>query len=81
VSQGWVSRLVAQYRAEGGAAFEPRSRRPKTPAAAISGATAALIVGLRKELAGQGLAAGRTPSAGTWNTTGSGCRRRRSAGT
>ena len=30
VSQGWVSRLVARYRAEGEAAFEPRSRRPKT---------------------------------------------------
>jgi|GEM_PF-2126821 hypothetical protein len=28
VSQGWVSRLVARYRAEGEAAFEPRSRRP-----------------------------------------------------
>ena len=24
VSQGWVSRLVARYRAGGGAAFEPR---------------------------------------------------------
>ncbi|MGA5361156.1 helix-turn-helix domain-containing protein [Streptomyces purpurascens] len=30
VSQGWVSRLVGRYRAEGEAAFEPRSRRPKT---------------------------------------------------
>ncbi len=30
VSQSWVSRLVARYRAEGVAAFEPRSRRPKT---------------------------------------------------
>jgi transposase len=29
VSQGWVSRLVARYRAEGEAAYEPRSRRPK----------------------------------------------------
>jgi len=27
LSQGWVSRLVARYRAEGEAAFEPRSRR------------------------------------------------------
>jgi hypothetical protein len=26
VSQGWVSRLVARYRAEGEAAFEPRFR-------------------------------------------------------
>lgn len=30
VSQGWISRLVARYRREGAAAFEPRSRRPQT---------------------------------------------------
>lgn len=58
VSQGWVSRLVARYRAEGEAAFEPRSRRPKTSPRAIPEATAALITELRKELAGQGLDAG-----------------------
>jgi transposase-like protein len=28
VSQGWVSRLMARYRAEGEAAFEPASRAP-----------------------------------------------------
>jgi len=58
LSQGWVSRLVARYRAEGQAAFEPRSRRPKTSPNAISDATADLIITLRKELAGQGLDAG-----------------------
>jgi transposase InsO family protein len=58
VSQGWVSRLVARYRAEGEAAFEPRSRRPKTSPGAISQETAELIVRLRKELAGRGLDAG-----------------------
>jgi transposase InsO family protein len=58
VSQGWVSRLVARYRAEGEAAFEPRSRRPKTSPGAISGQTAELIVRLRKELAERGLDAG-----------------------
>jgi transposase InsO family protein len=58
VSQGWVSRLVARYRVEGEAAFEPRSRRPKTSPNAISDATADLIITLRKELAGQGLDAG-----------------------
>jgi transposase InsO family protein len=58
VSQGWVSRLVARYRAEGQAAFEPRSRRPKTSPNAISGETADLIVRLRKDLARQGLDAG-----------------------
>jgi transposase len=58
VSQGWVSRLVARYRAEGEAAFEPRSRRPRTSPAAISDATVELIIRLRKELAGRGLDAG-----------------------
>jgi transposase InsO family protein len=58
VSQGWVSRLVARYRAEGQAAFEPRPRRPKTSPRAIPQATVSLIVELRKELAGQGLDAG-----------------------
>ncbi len=58
VSQGWVSRLVARYRAEGEAAFEPRSRRPKTSPGAIGDATVELIARLRKELAGQGLDAG-----------------------
>ena len=58
VSQGWISRLVARYRAEGEAAFEPRSRRPKSSPKAISPVTAELIVRLRKELAGQGLDAG-----------------------
>jgi transposase InsO family protein len=58
VSQGWVSRLVARYRAEGQAAFEPRSRRPKSSPRAVPAATVALIIELRKELAGQGLDAG-----------------------
>ena len=30
LSQAWVSRLMARYRLEGEAAFEPRSRRPNT---------------------------------------------------
>jgi transposase InsO family protein len=58
VSQGWVSRLVARYRAEGEAAFAPRSRRPKTSPAAIGDRTAELIIAVRKDLAGQGLDAG-----------------------
>jgi transposase InsO family protein len=53
-----VSRLVARYRAEGETAFEPRSRQPKTSPAAVSQSTVDLIIGLRKELAGQGLDAG-----------------------
>jgi transposase InsO family protein len=43
---------------EGAAAFEPRSRRPKTSPSAISPDTVELIVRLRKDLAGQGLDAG-----------------------
>jgi transposase InsO family protein len=58
VSQGWVSRLVARYRAEGEAAFEPRSRRPLTSPNAIAQGTVELITRLRKDLAGQGLDAG-----------------------
>jgi transposase InsO family protein len=58
VSQGWVSKLVARYRAEGEAAFEPRSRRPKTSPAAIPDRVAELITELRKDLAGRGLDAG-----------------------
>jgi transposase InsO family protein len=58
VSQGWISRLVARYRTEGEAAFEPRSRRPHTSPAAIPAEAAELIVQLRKELAGSGLDAG-----------------------
>jgi transposase InsO family protein len=58
VSEGWVSRLVARYRAEGDAAFEPRSRRPKTTPSAVAAATVEAILRLRKELADQGLDAG-----------------------
>jgi len=58
ISESWVSKLVARYRVEGEAAFEPKSRRPKTSPTAISDQTADLIVRLRKDLAGQGLDAG-----------------------
>jgi transposase InsO family protein len=58
VARSWVYKLLARYEAEGEAAFEPRSRRPKTSPSAISGDAAELIVRLRKELSGQGLDAG-----------------------
>ena len=58
VSRSWVSRLAARYRAGGEAAFGPRSRRPKASPRALPDATVALIIALRKELAGQGLDAG-----------------------
>ena len=58
VSPGWVCKLMARYRAEGEAAFEPRSRRPKTSPTATPAATVDLIVRLRKELTDAGLDAG-----------------------
>ena len=82
VARSWVYALLARYQAEGEAAFEPRSRRPKTSPTAISDDTADLIIRLRKELSGQGLDARRRPSPGTWNsTTSSMCQLRPSAGT
>ena len=50
--------LVARYRAEGDAAFEPRSRRPKSSPTAIPDATVELIVELRRRSSTQGLDAG-----------------------
>ena len=39
VARSWIYALLARYRAEGEAAFEPRSRRPKTSPTAIGEAT------------------------------------------
>jgi transposase len=36
VARSWIYALLARYEAEGEAAFEPRSRRPKTSPTAIS---------------------------------------------
>lgn len=58
VSKGWVSKLVARYRDEGEAAFEPRSRRPHTSPSAAAAETVALIIELRTRLTGEGLDAG-----------------------
>jgi transposase InsO family protein len=58
VARSWIYALLARYEAEGEAAFEPRSRRPKTSPTAISDEAVELIVALRKELSGQGLDAG-----------------------
>jgi transposase InsO family protein len=67
VSKGWVSKLIARYRAEGEAAFEPRSRRPKSSPTAIPPTTVDLIIRLRKELSDQGLDAG--PDTIGWHLT------------
>jgi transposase InsO family protein len=58
VSPGWVSRLVARYRDEGDAAFEPRSRRPNESPLATSAETIELIIELRRSLAAAGDDAG-----------------------
>jgi transposase InsO family protein len=58
VARSWIYALLARYRAEGEAAFEPRSRRPKTSPTAISDRAVELIIQLRKELSEQGLDAG-----------------------
>ncbi|KUH71525.1 transposase, partial [Mycolicibacterium novocastrense] len=58
VSQSWISRLVRRYTLEGEAAFQPRSKRPKTSPTRLPQATIDLIIELRKQLAGKGLDAG-----------------------
>jgi transposase InsO family protein len=58
VARSWLYELLARYRLEGEAAFEPRSRRPKTSPRATAPATVELVLRLRKELAGAGLDAG-----------------------
>ena len=54
VSQQWIYKLVARYRAEGDQAFEPRSRRPHSQPTATPAATVELIWRLRRELTRQG---------------------------
>jgi len=58
VARSWVYELVARWRAEGDAAFVPRSRRPKSSPAAIAATTVELIVELRRQLSVAGLDAG-----------------------
>jgi transposase InsO family protein len=65
VSKSWLYELLARYRAEGEAAFEPRSRRPRSSPRATAAATVERIVELRKELAGAGLDAG--PATIVWH--------------
>ena len=67
VSQGWISRLMARYRAEGEAAFEPSSRAPKTSPNATAPETVGLVLALRKQLAEAGHDAG--PDTICWHLT------------
>ena len=65
VSPSWVSRLVARYRSEGEAAFEPRSRRPHRSPNATSAVVVGQIVALRRRLVADGLDAG--PDSIVWH--------------
>jgi len=58
VSRSWLYELLARYRDEGEAAFEPRSRRPRTSPQATAVATVALVLDLRKQLTDSGHDAG-----------------------
>ncbi|WP_116953669.1 IS481 family transposase [Jiangella endophytica] len=58
VHRAWVYKLKKRYEIEGEAAFEPRSRRPASSPRATPQATIDLVLGLRKDLADQGLDAG-----------------------
>jgi transposase InsO family protein len=58
VARSWVYTLVGRYRAEGDAAFEPRSRRPRTRPDATPRDVVELVLELRRRLAAQGRDAG-----------------------
>jgi transposase InsO family protein len=67
VSQGWISKLMARYRAEGEAAFEPLSRAPRSSPNATAAQTVELVLALRKQLAEAGHDAG--PDTICWHLT------------
>jgi transposase InsO family protein len=58
ISESWLFRLLARYRAGGYAALEPRSRRPKSSPRQTSPEIQRAIVELRRQLADGGLDAG-----------------------
>jgi len=58
VSRSWIYELLARYRDEGEAAFEPHSRAPKTSPGATPPETAELVLRLRKQLLEAGHDAG-----------------------
>ena len=58
VARSWIYELLARFREEGEAAFEPRSRRPHTTPNATPPAQVELVLRLRKELTEAGHDAG-----------------------
>jgi transposase len=58
VSESWLFELLARYRVEGEAAFEPHSRRPHRVPTTTPTETVDLILELRERLTATGLDAG-----------------------
>lgn len=58
VHRSWIYKLLARYAKEGEAAFEPRSRRPRSSPNATPPATVTLLRDLRARLTAAGLDAG-----------------------
>jgi transposase len=58
VSRVWVQKLVHRYEREGPAAFEPRSRRPRSNPRTVSVEVEDQIIWLRKTLTTKGVDAG-----------------------
>src|SRR3954449_333309 len=58
VSESWLFELLARYRTEGDAAFEARSRRPRSVPTTTPTETVELILELREKLTATGLDAG-----------------------
>jgi transposase InsO family protein len=58
IARSWIYELLARYKAEGEAAFEPRSRRPRTTPNATPAATVELVLAVRKQLTDAGHDAG-----------------------
>ena len=58
VSESWLFELLTRYKAEGEAAFEPRSRRPHSVPTTTPTETINLILELREKLTATGLDAG-----------------------
>src|SRR6478735_4756669 len=50
VARSWIYELLTRYRDEGEAAFEPRSKAPKTSPGATPAETAELVLRLRQQL-------------------------------
>jgi transposase len=58
VSESWLFEILARYKVEGEAAFEPRSRRPHSVPTTTPTETVDLILELRQKLTATGLDAG-----------------------